>query len=433
MKKLLALVTMVLFMGMGTIFSQSWTPLGNFPNDTFMGGSGGHGIAVDPDGKVWFHFFGNTDSINNGTANVPTRVIHCFNPDGTPASFSPIKIVNYGTGIDTLYNSSRGIKVDHQGNILASHFDRIYRINYLTGQGMGMVEPNDGVTLTAAAVDGQGNMFTGPVIPPNLIQMFTPDFSFIGNAVDASIGFSRTLEVSADGNTIYWPGYTNNKVHVYSRASEFDPFAVSDSILFGFACESMNWSIDGTLLWASSGSFLTPANADPNNVTSWTTATWYGYDPVTNTVKDSIKWQFNVPANPDERPRGLGFSPDYRYAYATVFGSSAIPAIQKFENPNWTSVDQEGQVVVNGYKMSQNYPNPFNPTTRISFELPDNGFVTLKVYDMLGREVAILIDKEMSTGSHFISFDASNLSSGTYVYQLSSNGTVLTNKMTLLK
>ncbi len=80
-----------------------------------------------------------------------------------------------------------------------------------------------------------------------------------------------------------------------------------------------------------------------------------------------------------------------------------------------------------------NYPNPFNPSTQIQFRLRASHVARLTVYDLLGREVAVLVDGVMSAGSHNISFDASHLSSGVYLYRLESAGEVLTRKMVLLK
>ncbi|MBK6913880.1 MAG: T9SS type A sorting domain-containing protein [Ignavibacteriales bacterium] len=70
------------------------------------------------------------------------------------------------------------------------------------------------------------------------------------------------------------------------------------------------------------------------------------------------------------------------------------------------------------YFLSDNYPNPFNPTTTISFSIPERSFVTLKVYDMLGREVAELVNEELETGSFEKTFDANNLASGIYIYRI---------------
>jgi len=85
------------------------------------------------------------------------------------------------------------------------------------------------------------------------------------------------------------------------------------------------------------------------------------------------------------------------------------------------------------YNLSQNYPNPFNPITKIQFEIPKNGFVTLKIYNVLGKEVSSLISKEMNAGIYTVDFDASNLSSGVYFYSIEVNDFKDTKKMMLVK
>ena len=262
MKKLISLLALVLFVAMGSTYAQGSTYSGPLPDATFMGSTGGHGVAVDPDGKVWCEFYGATEKIFNGTDTVNTRAVYVFNADGTPAPFSPITTVTVGGVTDTLFNSNRGMREDNNGNILVASFDIIYRLNYLTGEGMGKVQ-TDGVTMTAPAVDAMGNVFTGPVIPGNPIKLWTTDFTFLSDAVPAAVGFSRSLEVSHDGNTIYWTGFSNNQILIYTRPDEFSDFALVDSILQGFACESPTWSRDGNLLWLSAGNRLTPANGCP--------------------------------------------------------------------------------------------------------------------------------------------------------------------------
>lgn len=85
-------------------------------------------------------------------------------------------------------------------------------------------------------------------------------------------------------------------------------------------------------------------------------------------------------------------------------------------------------------QLNQNYPNPFNPTTNISFSLPSTQKVTLKVYDLLGREVATLLNnKQLAVGEASVTFDASNLSSGIYVYQLTIGNLSVLKRMTLIK
>jgi len=81
----------------------------------------------------------------------------------------------------------------------------------------------------------------------------------------------------------------------------------------------------------------------------------------------------------------------------------------------------------------QNYPNPFNPLTQITFQIPESGLVMLKVYDALGNEVAILVDGMVNAGIHEVSFDASNLTSGVYIYTLFAGDIIRSNKMILMK
>lgn len=83
--------------------------------------------------------------------------------------------------------------------------------------------------------------------------------------------------------------------------------------------------------------------------------------------------------------------------------------------------------------MEQNYPNPFNPTTTINYQIPTSGNVTIKVYDILGNEVANLVDGYMESGRYEVDFDASSLASGVYIYRLYVNDYVNVKKMVLLK
>ena len=93
----------------------------------------------------------------------------------------------------------------------------------------------------------------------------------------------------------------------------------------------------------------------------------------------------------------------------------------------------DDKYVIRNYRLDQNYPNPFNPNTIISFELRRSDFVTLKVYDILGREIADLINGVKEAGVHQVTFDASNLTSGVYFYRLQSGNFMETKKMVLLR
>jgi L-ascorbate metabolism protein UlaG (beta-lactamase superfamily) len=91
------------------------------------------------------------------------------------------------------------------------------------------------------------------------------------------------------------------------------------------------------------------------------------------------------------------------------------------------------QEIPAGFTLSQNYPNPFNPSTTIKYQVPKTSVVILKIFDILGREVAFLVNEEKSAGTYDIQWDASNMSGGVYFYRLKTEGFVETKKMILLK
>lgn len=98
-----------------------------------------------------------------------------------------------------------------------------------------------------------------------------------------------------------------------------------------------------------------------------------------------------------------------------------------------TGINDNKLTLPKDYKLSQNYPNPFNPSTNIRFTIPSQGLVTLRVYDLLGKEVATLVNEEKSAGTYVVRFDASRLASGVYFYRIVSGNFVSTKKLVLLK
>lgn len=92
-------------------------------------------------------------------------------------------------------------------------------------------------------------------------------------------------------------------------------------------------------------------------------------------------------------------------------------------------IDQQGY----NYDLKDNYPNPFNPSTTIKYQLASNGFTSLKIYDVLGKEVAALVNEEQEAGNYEVQWNASSFSSGVYFYKLQSNGFVQTKRMILTK
>ncbi len=110
------------------------------------------------------------------------------------------------------------------------------------------------------------------------------------------------------------------------------------------------------------------------------------------------------------------------------FGRSIIMALI-----DESTLDVKNEEVVSNFQIYQNYPNPFNPVTKIKYETADYGFVSLKVYNILGSEVSTLVNENQSPGLYEIKFDGSRLSSGVYFYRIKSGNEIHTKKMTLLK
>ena len=100
---------------------------------------------------------------------------------------------------------------------------------------------------------------------------------------------------------------------------------------------------------------------------------------------------------------------------------------------SYSSVVNVNYDVPSEFVLSQNYPNPFNPTTIISYFVPKESFVSIKIYDFLGRELKTLVSETKSIGSYELSLDATNLPSGTYFYSMTADGFSKTNKMIVIK
>lgn len=103
------------------------------------------------------------------------------------------------------------------------------------------------------------------------------------------------------------------------------------------------------------------------------------------------------------------------------------------EKRDYESVNFTGNKTPITYNLSQNFPNPFNPSTTINYQLHKAGFITLKVYDILGREVATLVNEQKTQGRYSVNFNASKLASGIYIYQIRANDYVSSKKMLLVK
>ncbi len=456
MKKLLILPLLALML-LPSMVSAQWkqdTTFKAFGTDNLRDV---HGVAVDPDGKIWMQPYYATEvvKVNRTGDSLSTTAIYVYNADGTPADFSPLFILEWADGTtpnDTLgrfwdptladgaggydTRSGRGLTADADGNIIASQWKTLFKFDYKTGKVLNKVE-DVGFSLTEATVDDDGNVYVGSVAAADTpIKKYSSDFSASEDILTMTGSYSRDFQVSGDGNTIWWAGYTLGAVLKYTRPDEFSGFnTIPDTVLVGIKSEAFDLHPTSGELWVGAGS-----TADFPDTDKYRPETFYAFNVADLGTEneepvDSILWNSGTIDGTygEARPRGIDFSPDGEIAYIGMFGAGS-PSVQKFV-PGVGTVSNENEVaeLPSDYVLEQNYPNPFNPTTNINFTLKNSGLVSIKVYDMTGREVATLANGRFTAGTHTATFDASNLASGVYLYSLQANGVRLTNKMTLIK
>jgi len=147
--------------------------------------------------------------------------------------------------------------------------------------------------------------------------------------------------------------------------------------------------------------------------------------------------------NPDSlrvRPGLLTLNTKYfwRVNAVNVSGTGLWSSVWNFRTSS-VGINISGTEIPSAYSLSQNYPNPFNPTTKIRFAIPKASvgqtflFVTLKVYDIMGKEISTLVNEQLAPGTYETTFDGSALSTGTYFYKLTTGDFSATKKLTLLK
>jgi len=165
---------------------------------------------------------------------------------------------------------------------------------------------------------------------------------------------------------------------------------------------------------------------------------------------DIVKWYHNTgdPAKPYQgavttadvdldRRTNQYWDQEFNCAYTTdniaFIGSDRKPV----GDTNWmsklTAVEHRRTVTPTAFELEQNFPNPFNPATKINYTIDKPGRVMLKMYNVLGKEMATLVDEVQSAGAYSVTWDASTLPSGVYIYTLQSGSQIMSKKLLLMK
>jgi hypothetical protein len=274
------------------------------------------------------------------------------------------------------------------------------------------------------------------VFPASPIVVLDPsdNWAELNRVTDNKLGFSRTLEVNNDGSQIFNPqtdayeeGGPAGHIQVW-EGGVFDEYTVGLPIAQGANPGAIARYPNSNILYFSGAG----VGNNPDAVEPWVSSRYYGYSLDSASLLEGSEFEWNYgEATVYQVPRSMAFSPDGLSAYVGSFNNGAL-SLQKFTRAEPVSIDR-GQEIPEGFALEQNYPNPFNPTTAIRYSIGEAGMTTLRVFDMLGRVVATLVNQDMPAGTHNVTFNADQLGSGVYLYELTSGNVRLTNKMTLVK
>ncbi len=239
------------------------------------------------------------------------------------------------------------------------------------------------------------------------VTKIDPDGNFIwlnelppGNTItgDATIGNGNFLACRGDGQT-FVTGIYRGEVY-FGNDVMLEPYGYYDVFV-------LSYSPDGEVLWAK------PAGSGTYDQGNSIAADENGNCYLTGMVSENFVF--------DTISATGGLNNLY---LAKLKYEEIVSAEDEFKTPG---------SVPDNFLLTQNYPNPFNPATNIRYSIPSSGFVSLKIYDALGKETASLVNEEKPAGNYEVNFDASELTSGVYFYQLRSGNFVQTRKMMLIK
>lgn len=299
---------------------------------------------------------------------------------------------------------------------------------YPTLQILPAVNPDDFYVRT---IDTSGNPIavngiTLTISDGATLSTYTVNTDVTGNSpVVVVSGASNGSEISATAQVLIPGGIT------YCGLNAIKQLLVIGKPTMGLRSAYTTWGA----LPVELSSFSSMIN-DRNVTLYWSTTSESnnsGFD-IERSVTNSSEWSKVGHLN------GFGTSElSHSYSYTDrnlASGSYSYRLKQIDYNGNVEYHNLNSEVVIGiptAFSLRQNYPNPFNPSTTINFDMPKDGFVTLKVYNTSGKEVASLVNETRAAGYHTVSFNAANLSSGVYYYRLESEGVSKVMKMALIK
>ncbi|MFA5403382.1 MAG: T9SS type A sorting domain-containing protein [Ignavibacteria bacterium] len=387
MKKIFTTLLYILLIGVfdsGTVFTQTVS--------TFLSGSGLNGpdgFAIDTTGNLYVANWG------GGSGNNVLKIT----PGGTVTTFA------------TGFNAPDGLVFDANGYLYVSNYASGI-ISKVSPSGVSTVFATGLINPSALAFDSQGNLYVSNY-GGNTVSKITP----AGVVSTFATGFNAPLGLAFDSEwNLYVSNYNSGVINKVNPSGVVTVFA---------SISNSPQSRIQYLLFGRTGNLYVPAyghnkiyKITPVGVVSVLTGT--GVAGGTNGPLDSAT--FNG-------PNSIAMN-KFGEIYISEYNANRIRKIIGVEPPVLIRKENE---ILNYYKLYQNYPNPFNPTTNIKFSLPKSGFVELRVYDILGKEIMTLVNEKLQAGEYEITFNRSGLSNGIYFYKLETEKFSETKKMILIK
>ncbi len=310
----------------------------------------------------------------------------------------------------------------------ATVWRRIQMFNATTGYAFG--DPVGGFWVLKRTTNGGSTWSDFPIRPSsgtgeqgiyNAVAWIDENLGWFGTS-------NGTIYRTTDGGTswmsaVLQPG-SSSITALYFNSGSFG--------LIGCADGSIYRSTNGAVSWAASPTVLPSAVIGISGLTNSSECWAASGQNIYRTYDGGQTWfldQFFGYAG-SEQLNHMSLAGPSNYGHGWAVGNNGM--IVRFFRPI-TEVPANSPEIPSKFVLYQNYPNPFNPGTRIGFRIQETGFVSLKVFDVLGREVVTLVNEEMTAGGHERAFDGRDLSSGIYFYRLQASGFVQTRKLLLLK
>ena len=467
---------------------QQWVATYNGPGN---GSDMGQAIAVDSSGNVYvsgpstgsgtsfdyctikYNSSGAQQWVSryNGPGNDSDNVRNdCIAVDGNGNVYITGTSVGNGTGFDICtikYNSSgiqqwvirydgpgyyedggRAIALDASGNIyVTGDYDELYSDNYCTfkfnpagvQQWMAIYNGPDNLSdwATDIAVDGSGNVYVtgqsfGYVTQGDYctikynnsgVQQWVARYDWLNYGEDQA----NSIAVDAVGN-VYVTGHGGN---LQSLGRDYCTIIYNSSGVQQWTARHNGPGDDddeaNSIVVDAAGNVYVTGESEG-------IGTKLDYCTIKYNSSGVQQWliRYTGPGNDNDNPNNVAIDGSGNvYVAGVCFGTTANSATIKYSQQ--IGVQNISSEIPSSFSLSQNYPNPFNPSTKIKFDLPESEFITMKIFDALGREVATLVNEQLIPGTYEAEFNGANYPSDVYFYRLTAGDFSETKKMLMIK